>query len=212
VRRCVLETLETRRLLSAAGSLDSSFNGDGLANVDFGQGVVGVATDVAVQSDGKTVVVGYTTGATHDFAVARFNFDGSLDTTFGAPASPGRAVTPIGNKDYAEAKAVAIQGDGKIVVVGEDDVERSFDYDGSNFAVARYLPNGRLDPTFDGDGIRTIKVRGPVEYANAVAVQGDGKILVAGQDYNGTLTPGPTPSPSARSTRTPPSRPATPPH
>jgi uncharacterized delta-60 repeat protein len=188
VRGCVVEALESRRLLSAADALDPSFAGGGLANVDFGQGVVGVATDVAVQADGKTVVVGYTTGATHFFAVARFNFDGSLDTTFGSPASPGSTVTNIGNQDHAQALAVAIQGDGKILVAGEDFVERSFAFDGSDFAVARYLPNGRLDPTFDGDGIRTIKVRGQDEAANAIALQNDGKIVLAGKDLNGTLT------------------------
>src|SRR4051794_18642941 len=89
---CMVENLEPRQMFSA-GTLDTSFSLDGKATVNFGQGVR--ANDVAVQGDGKTVVVGFTTGAQSDFAVARFNFDGTPDTTFG-PNHQGFVITPMG--------------------------------------------------------------------------------------------------------------------
>src|SRR3954471_11264120 len=82
---CQFEQLEDRRLCSA-GALDPSFSGDGKFAKSSGPSVTTFATDSAVQSDGKTVVVGFTkTGSdiTKRFAVARFNFDGSLDSSFG---------------------------------------------------------------------------------------------------------------------------------
>ena len=78
---CTLESLESRQLLSG-GALDTSFNDDGKATIDFGGGVKVSANDVAVQTDGKTVVAGDASNG--NLALARFNIDGSLDTTFGA--------------------------------------------------------------------------------------------------------------------------------
>src|SRR5687768_17744706 len=86
VHRFLMDTLERRQLL-AAGALDPSFSGDGRGTVDFGAGITVSATGAAVQSNGKTVVVGtasYGFAAPRDFALARFNFDGSVDATFGA--------------------------------------------------------------------------------------------------------------------------------
>src|SRR5215218_8429695 len=106
------EPLEGRRLLSA-GDPDPSFDGDGRATATFPDGVIGFARAVAVQGDGKTVVVG---GSTNNrFSVVRYNVDGSLDTTFG-PNFTGMVLTSLGHGN--EANAVAVQGDGKIVVAG----------------------------------------------------------------------------------------------
>jgi uncharacterized delta-60 repeat protein len=147
--------------IAAAGDLDLSFSGDGKQTTNFGA-VNDGANGVAVQSDGKIVAVG-NTGS--DFALARYNPNGSLDPTF---SGDGRQTT-----DFAAAygaKAVAIQPDGKIVAVGRAG--------GGGLGTVRYNPNGSLDPTFSGDG-KQIAHGGSGE-ANAVALQANGKIVVAG--------------------------------
>ena len=98
---------------------------------------------VAIQSDGKIVAAGYSyNGSNNDFALVRYNTDGSLDTSFD---SDGKVTTAIGSgNDYAYS--VAIQSDGKIVAAGQ--------YNGSNddFALVRYNTDGSLDTNFDSDG------------------------------------------------------------
>lgn len=168
-----IEPLE-RRVLLAAGGFDSSFSDDGRTTVDFGPNFTVSARAAAVQPDGRTVVVGraWPTGPGRiGFAVARLNLDGSLDTTFG-PTRNGTAVTYIG--DESEASAVAIQPDGKIVVVGTSN--------DSDFAVARYNANGTIDTSFDGDGIRSFDFSTLINYSRAdeVLIQQDGRILIGG--------------------------------
>src|SRR4029450_4467005 len=90
------------------GDLDASFGGAGLVSTDFGGGEGG--SGVAVQADGRIVVAGSGDG---DFAVARYNADGSLDTSF---SGDGKQTTDLGGSD--DGRAVAIQADGRIVVVG----------------------------------------------------------------------------------------------
>jgi uncharacterized delta-60 repeat protein len=176
------EPLETRRMF-AGGALDASFSLDGKASAIF-DGVQGNANDVAVQADGKTVVVGELfSGARTQFAVARFNLDGSLDTTFG-PGGTGKVITNVGGKNFDQAKAVTIQPDGKILVAGTArSVRGSFS---SDMAVVRYLPDGSLDRSFDGDGVLRIRVKDDSS-AEDVVLQRDGKIVVAGSDLNGGL-------------------------
>ncbi|MGH7175927.1 MAG: delta-60 repeat domain-containing protein, partial [Tepidisphaeraceae bacterium] len=173
-----LESLESRRLLSA-GALDPSFSVDGKATFAFGGGVSVIANDVAVQGDGKTLVVGETISGKH-FAVARFNLDGTPDTSFGG--GTGRVLTHFGgSNDYSGANAVVIQPDGKIVVAGGTAGNITVHY---NFAVARYNSDGSLDKTFDGDGKTSISfgVFSGAQ-AHAVALQRDGKIVLAGYDF-----------------------------
>src|SRR2546430_2822465 len=101
----VIERLEQRKLL-AAGALDTSFDGDGKATIRFGlsQAIPYTldASDVAVQSDGKTVVAGtfrpVSGSGQQDFAVARFNLDGTLDQTFGDRRSKGIAFVHVGKR------------------------------------------------------------------------------------------------------------------
>jgi uncharacterized delta-60 repeat protein len=160
---------------AAGGGLDPSFGGDGKVTTPFKYG--GYATAVAVQADGKVVVVGAAGGEppTGDFAVARYLPDGRLDPSFGGD---GKVVTPVG-VDFDEANAVAIDGAGRIVVAGHADRER--------FTVARYLSNGTLDPTFDGDGIVTTEFTPGYDIAHGIAIQPNGRIVVAGQ--SGTEEP-----------------------
>ena len=95
--------------------------------------------------------------------------DGSLDLSFG---SGGIAQTHIIGSAYSYAKSMAIQSDGKIVTVGMNNNSYSF------LTLVRYNTNGSLDTTFDADGIATI---GIWSYGYSVAIQSDGKIVVAGQ-------------------------------
>jgi uncharacterized delta-60 repeat protein len=176
------ESLEERRLC-AAGAPDPSFSGDGRTTVDFLGGLRAFAADAAVQKDGKTVVVGFVDagGGTRRFAVARLNFDGTPDTTFDGD---GLVVVPVGDIGDARATAVAIQGDGKIVVAGSARVDSLGSFNGPDFAVIRLLPDGRLDRTFDGDGKRTIDFAGG---AKDLAIQGDGKIVIVGENFDSGL-------------------------
>jgi uncharacterized delta-60 repeat protein/uncharacterized repeat protein (TIGR01451 family) len=142
------------------GSLDSTFGVGGTVITDLGDNEWGSA--VAIQSDGKIVAVG---GADGDFALARYEYDGSLDSTFGVS---GTVTTDFGGFDYGQA--VAIQSDGKIVAVGGTD---------GDFALARYEDDGSLDSTFGINGIMTTYSGGP-DGGNAIAIQSDGRIVVAG--------------------------------
>jgi uncharacterized delta-60 repeat protein len=166
-----LELLEARILLSA-GKLDLTFGIDGLVTTDFGSTSDG-AGSVAIQADGKILVTGTTVppGAGADFALARYNSDGSLDTTFG---TDGKVTTDFGSQD--SAGSVAIQADGKIVVTGVS-IQPGTGYD---FALARYNTDGSLDTTFDGDGKVTTDFGFSYDYGMDLAIQADGKIVVTG--------------------------------
>ena len=186
VRRSpILEGLEDRSLLN--GSLDLSFSGDGKQTVAFDLNgfKADVATNVAIQSDGKIVVVGYVDQGSgdYDFAVARLNPDGSLDSSFSGDGKQTVAFDLSSNvRDVAGA--VAIQSDGKIVVVGT--AERSSG--NSDFAVARLKSDGTLDNTFSGDGKQIVAFDlgdDRDDEANDVAIQSDGKIVVVGTARRG---------------------------
>ena len=157
---------------NANGTLDSTFDSDGKVITAIGSNTE--AYSVAIQSNGKIVVAGFTyNGASHEIAVARYNSDGSLDSTFD---SDGTVTTTIGSDDLA--KSVAIQSDGKIVVAGS-----SVSGGQNNFALVRYNTDGSLDPSFDP---AVTPIGSLNDYANSVALQSNGKIVVAGSSDNGT--------------------------
>ena len=161
------------------GSLDTTFSGDGKVSTDIGRGAMDYAQSIAVQSDGKIIVVGTTyTGSNSDFAVLRYNTDGSLDPTF---SGDGVAATNIGDSD--QAQSVAIQSDGKIIVTGHAYVGNTWD-----FAVVRYNIDGSTDNGFgtNSNGIVTTNI-GTEDYAEAIAIQPNGRIAVAG--YSSTSGP-----------------------
>jgi uncharacterized delta-60 repeat protein len=151
---------------ATTGFLDKTFNGNGRV-------LTNVATDdsgeaVAIQADGKIVVVGSSSGGT-DIAVVRYNTDGSLDTGFGG--GDGIVITDVNGDDAAYS--VAIQNDQKIVVGGTTD--------GFTHAVLlRYDTAGALDGTFGGgDGITTTTIGLGAVFSD-LAIQGDGSIVAAG--------------------------------
>jgi len=171
---CVSMTIQTS---AAPGDLDPSF-GNGGKVVTSISGSNAYAWDIAIQSDGKIVAVGNSRiGNISKFALARYNTDGSLDTTFG---TGGIVVTLVGEIGYAEA--VAIQSNGKIVVAGGSRIGNIY-----NFALARYNTDGSLDTTFGTGGIVLTPI-GDSAYASGVAIQSDGKIVVAGSSHNGNTS------------------------
>ena len=154
-----------------SGSLDLTFDTDGKVTTAIGSGS-DVGNEVAIQSDGKIVVAGYSdNGNDLDFAVIRYNSNGSLDTGFG---SNGKVTTDIANDDDY-GNSVAIQADGKIVVAGYGRISSNND-----IVVVRYNTDGTLDLSFDSDGVVTTPIGNSSDYAFAVAIQPDGKIVVAG--------------------------------
>lgn len=151
------------------GTLDQTFGNGGIATATVGSG--SGANALAIQADGKIVVGGSTFDWPGSFALARFNTDGSLDQTFG---DGGTVITNIGQANNA-IRALAIQGDGKIVAAGGNG-------DGGaahNFAVVRYHPNGSLDGSFGVAGLASTSF-GRGGLAQGLAIQPDGKIVEVG--------------------------------
>jgi uncharacterized delta-60 repeat protein len=157
--------------LTRSGQLDRSFSNDGKRLIDFGG-----ATDVAVQHDGKVVVVG--TVADHypysSVAIARLNEDGSIDHSF---SSDGRRTLRFGS--YGDlGRSVALQGNNDIVVAGTTNTA----FTGSKLAVARLLPGGALDPLFSGDGKRTVTFPNTIRSSDQdVALEDNGAVVLAGR-------------------------------
>ena len=160
---------------AAAGDLDPTFGSAGMVTTDINRST-DIANAVAVQADGKLVVVGQTYKqndfSDEDFVVTRYNPDGTLDTTFGRGGKvrtdfPGLAAVP---------SSVVIQPDGKIVVAGGAFPLFTF---AGNFEVVRYNPNGSLDRSFGNGGIVTTTFP-EGSYASDVALAPDGKIIAAG--------------------------------
>ena len=154
------------------GALDTSFDNDGLITTAIGTGN-DVGNAMAIQTDGRIIVAGSAVfGSTTDFALIRYNPDGSLDTTF---SFDGKQTTPIGTGNDV-ANALTIQPNGKIIAAGYAAITSG----NNDFAVVRYNADGSLDTTFDGDGKLTTPIGSFNDVGNAVAIQTDGKILVAG--------------------------------
>ncbi|MGH9042047.1 MAG: DUF7507 domain-containing protein [Acidimicrobiia bacterium] len=173
------------------GDLDLTFDGDGKVTTGLFQS--GVIHDVAVQADGKVVVVGERSDDDDDgdanFTVVRYNQDGSLDDTFDGDSGTGNGIVTTdfgvaGGNDRAQA--VVIQpGDGKIIVGGQASLGNPTFGD---FALARYNPSdGSLDTNFDGDGRATTDFQtGSEEEIRDLALQSDGKIVAAGRTSLGS--------------------------
>lgn len=175
-------------------------------------GTIDQLSAIAVQADGKIVASGHTAinlNTPFDFALARFDTDGSLDASFGRA---GRVITDgaldssfgltgivttsfpavVDSPDNDpnglvsdEPFAVAVQRDGRIVVAGSHNAIGVPTPGGTDFALARYLPQGKLDPSFGTNGLvtsnfPTLDVPDPVDIANGLAIQADGNIVAVG--------------------------------
>ena len=157
--------------VAAPGGLDTTFGTGGLVRTDITT-VGDTAYGVAVQPDGMIVAVGTAGGKNSTFAVVRYEKDGTLDPSFG---SGGIVHTNFGPY-LDEAYAVALQPDGAIVVAGVRGAGRP----GSDFALARYLPDGARDPTFGSGGIVTTSVTAKQDEADGVGILSNGDIVAAG--------------------------------
>ena len=172
----------------ADGSLDSAFGSGGRVTTGF-PGHDAVATDVAILPDGKIIAVGLTNTFVKfvlkpDFAIARYNLDGSLDSTFGVGGKVTTDFRGLGLGD--SASAAAIQVDGKIVVAGSSEVS-AFAPDLTQFSIARYNIDGTLDSTFGVGGKVSPFFFGGFDQAHGLALLPNGKIIVCGVATNNHL-------------------------
>ncbi len=179
----VIEQLEPRRLLTVAGTLDTSFGASGTAEINLGF-VTLSPSDVAVQSDGKVIVAGTATlGTQTQMAVARFNVDGTPDKSFGGNQT---GVAFVGAK---RASAVAMEPDGSIIVVGtRESLSSPFE---EGIAGLRLDTTGKVTGAFGFD-FNEINGQGSPSRPTDVVIQNDGKIVVVGSvdtvENDGTLS------------------------
>lgn len=150
------------------GTLDPSFGAGGkaLLSIDFGDDI---ARALALQPDGKVLLGGYSyTGLGIGFALARLNTDGTPDASFG---SGGFITTVLPGDITLQARAIAVQPDGRIVLAGGG---------AEGFAIMRYLDDGQPDTSFGASGLVTVDFSEGNDQATALALQPDGNILLAG--------------------------------
>jgi uncharacterized delta-60 repeat protein len=154
------------------GTVNGNFGVNGQVVTPVGSGDDALA-GVAIQGDGKIVAAGTCALAGDDaFCAVRYNTDGSLDNSFSTNGKVLTSITTAGDV----ARAVAIQPDGKIVIVGYcGDSSVSVD-----FCALRYLSTGELDDSFDFDGRVTAAIGTFLDVANSIALQADGKMILAG--------------------------------
>ncbi len=160
------------------GTIDNTFGTNGIVTTDFESNFDHVRA-VAIQPDGKIVAAGFSSKNQNiDFTVARYNSDGTLDTSFGME---GKVITAIvgGNNGDDWATAMALQPDGKIILSGTTQSAvygSSFD----DFALARYNTNGTVDSSFGTDGQVITSVSPYSDFSYSMTLQSDGKIISAG--------------------------------
>jgi uncharacterized delta-60 repeat protein len=161
---------------SSSGVIDSSFGTSGYSTVVIGQGK-NYCHSLLLQSDGKIVLLGGAlTSNANDFALARFDSNGALDSSFGSAGIVTTEFTSSGAPSSEEAASGALQADGKIVAGG---------YSKGQFALVRYLSSGALDTGFGKGGKTTARIgTGGDDFIKSVALQADGKIVVVGFSKN----------------------------
>lgn len=131
---------------------------------------------ITLQSDGKILAAGQSNiSLSTDFAVVRYNIDGSPDNSFDGD---GMVISSLGPTE--DARDIIVQSDGKIIVAGYAHVSVNND-----FAVLRLNADGSPDNSFDGDGKATASIVNGTDFGMSVALQPDGKIIVAGYSLNG---------------------------
>ena len=164
-------------IVGQPGTLDTTWNGTGKVITLIG-GSLNNAYATILQPDGKVLLAGacWNNNNIFDFCAARYLTNGTLDTTWNGT---GTVITPVGSSNNI-ATAMTQQPDGKVLLAGRCS-------NGSNFdmCAARYLPNGTLDTTWNATGKVITSISSGTDAANAIALQPDGKVLLAGSCYNG---------------------------
>lgn len=172
----------------SSGALDPGFGTGGIVTTDIGGGSTDLARGLVLQADGKIVAVGRTQlGTVVQFAIARYNADGSLDPSYGT----GGKVTTNLNGGAFDA---VVQPDGRMIVVG------AAGQSAVDFAVVRYNCDGSLDTGFGTGGVVTTDFGTTLDEGFAVALDSESRIIVAGHatsdfalaryNHQGKLTPG----------------------
>jgi uncharacterized delta-60 repeat protein len=154
--------------------LDASFGTGGKQTTDFFGGQ-DIPYSLAIQSDGKIVAIGEAynnTTSNSDFALARYNTNGSMDNRFDRDGK----LTGYYAAGTGSFYAIAVQSDGKIIAAGQA-YNSTLNND---FALARFNADGTLDKTFNCTGKQTTDFSGNDDCVKAIAIQSDGKIVVAG--------------------------------
>jgi len=156
----------------AIGVLDTSFNSPNGFIIQTITSFNDEGYSLAIQLDGKILLGGSCyNGSNDDFCIARFNSNGTLDTSFG---SSGKVIQPIGSSnDYGSS--LAIQSDGKILLGGNCQGVSNYD-----FCIARFNSNGTLDTSFGSSGKVIQPIGSFYDYGGSLAIQPDGKILLGG--------------------------------
>jgi uncharacterized delta-60 repeat protein len=161
------------------GTLDPTFGEQGRVLVDLRRNQDDYVLSLALQDNGRIVAAGATRdyGGDTDFALVRLLADGRLDRSFG---QRGVVITDLRylGVDYETIRGVALQPDGKIVVVGTAEHPRA-----TVPMIARYTTAGVLDGEFGIGGVVSLDVTTATVTGNAVAIQADGKLVAAGQSY-----------------------------
>lgn len=166
------------------GSLDPLFGTGGMVIIDF-DGTDDAVRSLAVLDDGSIIAGGYrmeevtATMYKRNFAVVKLTSSGALDPSFG---DGGKVATPFASDRHSTAFSMAVQADGKIVMAGYSYVGTSANY---QIALARYLGNGDLDPSFDSDGMVLVSTGVALGMAYGMQLQMDNKIVLAGVIYDG---------------------------
>ncbi|WP_075086540.1 tandem-95 repeat protein [Mariniblastus fucicola] len=157
---------------TADGALDTTFNGDGMQEVQFVSNANDWFEDVVIQPDGKIVAVGYANyGGQDQMIAARFETNGTLDASFG---TGGQVVLPVDVADE-QASAVALQSDGKLILVGSSNNGAD-----SDFAIRRLDVDGSLDTSFGNLGVVGIDISLSQDNGNALVIGGNDEIFVGG--------------------------------
>ena len=153
--------------INSDGSLDTSFDNDGILVLNFGSPFGEEIKDIAVQPDGKLIaaVVTFSFANNYRLITVRLNNNGTKDSSFGTSGS----TTPLSVLSYSSNSYVELQADGKILVMGPFS---------SNYTIARYNTNGTLDATFDTDGIKNISNSSFTGGIKSIKSLPDGKMIV----------------------------------
>lgn len=158
--------------LNNDGSLDTDFGNEGIAILDNGLAEIGKA--IAIQNDGKIIIAG---DAEDQFAMARVNPDGSIDTDFGTDGWVGTVFT-----EWSYVNGMGISPDGEIVLTGMT-IDAYGDW---KMAVTKYDNSGNLDTSFGTNGQLILSVGNDYDYGIKALFTEDGKILIGGHSYFGT--------------------------
>ena len=180
---------QTERVGAVAVTTDFAFGTNGVVQTDIASYET-TAQDMAIQGDGKIVVVGYAYAPSNpaNFTVTRYNSNGSLDTSFDSDGIVTGHFRITGSYTASYGRTLAIQTDGKIVVAGDSYVFEN-NQGTTDFGVARLNPDGSFDNSFDGDGrVNFSAATTQHDQAYQVAVQPGGKIVVCGNVGNGSNT------------------------